>query len=397
MMRLALAGGGTGGHVYPILSVLATIQSKRPDLDIYSNVFYLGSSAGIESRLAGDTGIAFHHINGAPVRGRSPISIALNLLRNCAGAFQSAMILRRHRTQAVLATGGYSSVPVVIAAWLLGIPSLIYLPDAYPGWAVKFLSSFASKIAVTSPEAAAHLGNDKTVITGYPVRPEFFLLDKASARQNLSLEREGKVVLIMGGSQGAASINQAVEERLEDFVETAQIMHVCGPRDLERLQRKKEELSPSVSARYRLYGYLNEELPYAMVASDLVICRSGASVLGELPAAGVAAILVPYPHAGAHQMLNAKVLAEAGAAAIIEEQNIEQLMPLALELLKDDKTRLDMASKSKRIAAPNAAEKIFLLMQDLINLHSTRGTRPLDEALRPGIGEPHDGPRTSGR
>ncbi len=378
MMRLALAGGGTGGHVYPILSVLATVQEKRPNLSIYENILYLGSNSGIESRLAREAGIAFCHVTIAPIRGRSPIGTAVNLMKNSIGIFQSLAILKRNRTQAVLATGGYSSVPVVIAAWLLGIPSLIYLPDAYPGWAVKFLSIFASRIAVTSSEAASHLRSDKTIVTGYPVRPEFFLLNKASARARLSIGQNGVVVLVMGGSQGASSINKAVEDRLEELVEAAEVIHICGPRDLEWMGARKASLPGGLSSKYHLYDYLNEELPHAMVASDLVICRSGASILGELPAAGVPAILVPYPHAGAHQMLNAKVLSEAGAASIVEEERIEELVPLALQLLQDAEKRTKMESSSRSMSVPDAAEKIFELVEEFF---TRRRTTP---RLKPG-------------
>ncbi len=365
-MRLALAGGGTGGHVYPIMSVLSTMQYRRPDQPIHRDILYLGSDNGIEARLAREAGITFRPITVAPIRGVSPFGTIMNLMKNGTGIFQSLAILRKEQVQAVLATGGYSSVPMVIAAWLLGIPSLVYLPDVYPGWAVRFLAIFASRIAVTSSEAANHLGSNKAVVTGYPVRPEFFLLNKATARHRLSINESSKMVLVMGGSQGSHTINKTIGDKLESLIESAEVIHICGLRDLEWLKVRKESLPPDRSIKYHLYDYLNEELPSAMVAADLVICRSGASVLGELPAAGAPGLLVPYPYAGGHQSLNAKVMAEAGAALIVEEAEIERLVPAALELVQDEEKRLGMQANCKRMSKPDAAERIVLQLEELV-------------------------------
>ncbi|MSQ14968.1 MAG: undecaprenyldiphospho-muramoylpentapeptide beta-N-acetylglucosaminyltransferase [Dehalococcoidia bacterium] len=365
-MRLAVAGGGTGGHVYPIMSVLSTMQLRRPDLPIPTDVLYLGSDTGIEAGLARDAGISFRAVAVAPIRGTTPLRTMINLIKNGVGIIQSVAILRQEKVQAVLGTGGYSSVPVVMAAWLLGIPSLVYLPDAYPGWAVRFLAKFASRIAVTSSEAESHLKSDKAVVTGYPVRPDFFLLNKAAARHRLSINESCKMVLVMGGSQGSHTINKTIGDALESLTESTEVIHICGKLDMEWLKGRKLILSPDSRTKYHLHDYLNEELPSAMVAADLVICRSGASVLGELPAAGLPGILVPYPYAGGHQRHNAKVMMEAGAALIVEEAEIDQLVPAALELVHDDQRRLSMETRCRRMSMPDAAESIYLQLEELV-------------------------------
>lgn len=361
-MRLVLAGGGTGGHVYPILSVLGVLRERTAKPE----VMYLGSRGGVEEGLSARAGIPFYPIPAAPARGRSPLRLLLNLLKNGTGVYQSLKTMKDDKPDVVLATGGYASVPVILAAWLLRVPSLVYLPDAYPGWAVRFLAAFASAVAVTSKEAADHLRAKNVAVTGYPVRREFFTLAKSVARAKLSIGPSAKVLLVMGGSQGAHSINQKISEGLQELLQLAEVVHISGESDLQRLLARKQGLPAEVAGRYHLYGYLHEELPAAMVSADLVLCRSGASVLGELPAAGVAAVLVPYPHAGGHQRLNARALTEAGAAITIEESKIEELLPTVKALLEDDSLRIKMQNNCRSLATPDAADKIASLLERLV-------------------------------
>ena len=205
--------------------------------------------------------------------------------------------------------------------WPLDTPAyllFIYLPDIEPGLAIKFLARFARRVAVTTTEARQFFKPGLTVVTGYPVRAELFPAPatagespKVAARRRLNLQDDLPVLLVFGGSRGARSINQAVAAQLEDFLAVSQLVHVTGSLDETWVHARREALPARLQARYHVSVYLHEDMTAALLAADLVISRAGASVLGEFPAVGLPAILVPYPYAGAHQALNADYLALA--------------------------------------------------------------------------------------
>lgn len=203
------------------------------------------------------------------------------------------------------------------------------------------------------------------MVTGYPVRQALLANhDPAAARKRLglvarALAGEDRVLLVMGGSQGARSINQAICKGIVELLTEAQVIHLTGRRDVEWVQDRRAALPSALRARYYVYDYLEEEMADALLAADLVIARAGASTLGELPAAGVPSILVPYPYAGAHQWANARFLADAGAAMIVPDRLVNsQLVPTALSLLRDAERRAAMSRAAHNLAQPDAAERI---------------------------------------
>lgn len=324
----------------------------------------MGRGNSIEQTLAERAGLPFAAVPAAPVRGAGPVRLALNAANLVRGTYRAMGILRRLRPDAIFATGGYVSVPVVVAGWLLRVPSLIYLPDMEPGLAVKALARIAARVAVTAEEAARYFRADKVVVTGYPVRADFAALDRDSARQRLSLA-DDKVVLVFGGSRGASALNKAVEGALEDILDMAQLVHVCGEGDYEALRARRASLPADKQARYHLFTYLHD-LPAAMLAADLVISRAGASVLGEFTAAGVPSILVPYPYAGRHQAVNARYLADHGAAIVMENDRLAtDLLPAVRDLLADDARRDAMRESARRLARPDAARTLARVLRSL--------------------------------
>ncbi|MBI2909093.1 MAG: undecaprenyldiphospho-muramoylpentapeptide beta-N-acetylglucosaminyltransferase [Chloroflexi bacterium] len=358
-MRIAVTGGGTGGHVYPALSVVEALVESSPRL------LFIGTDRGIEAVLARRRRLPFASVSAAAFRGRSLLRILLNLSLTFWGLLQTLSILRRFRPHVVLATGGYVCVPVVMAAWALRIPSLVYLPDVEPGWAVRLLARFASKVAVTTDRSRNFLPAEKVIETGYPVRPELGKLSRVEAREKLRLDANRKTLLVWGGSRGAHSINVAMSKILEPLLDLHQIIHLCGSEDEAWLQEVRSKLAEDKRRRYFLYAYLHEEFPSALAAADLAVSRAGASVLGEFPAAGLPSILVPYPHAGGHQRHNAGFLSEKGAASVIEESEIGALLPTVSALLTDDKKLLQMAASARRLERPGAAKRIASLLTEL--------------------------------
>ena len=364
-MRLALCGGGTGGHVYPALVIAAALQRELP-AGAKLETLYLGAREGAEVDLMQRADIPLHLVSSGPIRGRNPWELARNAARMARGVGQARRALSEFGPQVVLSTGGYASFPVALAARSRNIPIALYLPDVYPGWAVRAIARLARRIAATAPESLRRLPGTKTVVTGYPVREEFWQVSRSEARRRLGLDPEEKVLFVAGASQGAHSINQVVADNLGSLLELCEVLHISGHGDEEWLAALAKELPGKLRPRYHLFGYLHEEFPWAMAAADLALCRAGASVLGELPAVGLPAILVPYPYAGAHQRLNARYLADNRAAVILDDRDLGSMLSLVGGLLHDS-TQLDaMSQASRRLARPEAARNIARLILDLL-------------------------------
>ena len=359
-MRAALCGGGTGGHVYPALSVAAALEAEVAN---GLALLYLGATAGQETQLVERAGIPYQAVPSGPIRGRSPVQLATNAAKMGLGTWRARKALSAFGAEVVLATGGYASIPVALAARSRGIPLVVYLPDVYPGWAVRALARLAQRVAVSTTWALSRLSNGKTVVAGYPVRPEFWRVNRGEGRQRLGLEAEDKVLLVAGASQGAHAINAAVAANLRGLLELCEVIHLSGHADEPQMQRARQALPEGLKARYHLFGYLHEEFPWAMAAADLALCRAGASVLGELPAVGLPAVLVPYRYAGGHQRHNARYLQEHGAAVVVDNGEAERrLLPLVGELLHDEARLRSMSAAAGQLARPDAARNIARLV-----------------------------------
>jgi len=212
---------------------------------------------------------------------------------------------------------------------------------------------------VTTEASRAYLPPHKVIVTGYPVRPELRRVDREMARATLGLEPGLKTLLIFGGSRGARSINQAVMAVLGELLAECQVIHISGRLDWEEVAARREALVAAARARYHAYPYLHAEMGAALAAADLVVSRSGASVLGEFPLFGLPSVLVPYPHAWRYQRVNADVLVAQGAAVRLDDADLrEKLLPTVRRLLADDATRARMAERARALAVPDAAERL---------------------------------------
>lgn len=362
-MRLVLSGGGTGGHVYPALAVAQALRRELlpgESLDI----LYVGTG-GQESDIVRQAGFPMREVSAAPIRGRMPWEMAANGGKISVGVAQARGILVEFRPNVVLSTGGYASFPVAIAARSRSVPLAVYLPDLSPGWAVRAIARLAQRVAVTAIESLRRLPSGKTIVTGYPVREEFWTANRAKGRERLGLGTEEKVLFVTGASSGARSINDAVVDELPGLLQLCEVIHLCGRADEGRLLEIRDGLPNDLRVRYHLHGFMNEEMPWAMAAADLAICRAGASTLGELPAVALPAILVPYPYAGAHQRANARYLERAGAAVLLDDDRLDELLPIVGSLLHDDERLRSMREASRRLARPNAASRIANILRDL--------------------------------
>jgi UDP-N-acetylglucosamine--N-acetylmuramyl-(pentapeptide) pyrophosphoryl-undecaprenol N-acetylglucosamine transferase len=294
-----------------------------------------------------------------------PWQMATNAVKIGAGVQQARAILGEFGPQVVLSTGGYASFPVALAARGRNIPLAVYLPDLSPGWAVRAIARLAQKVAVTAIESLRRFPSNKTVVTGYPVRSQFWTATRNEGRERLGINPEEKVLFVGGGSTGAHRINRAVAAELSGLLELCEVIHVSGPGDEPWLREIRDGMPDGLRARYHLHGYMHDEMPLAMAAADLALCRSGASTIGELPALGLPAVLVPLPLAGAHQRTNAHYLEKYGAATVLEEDYLDNILPVVGTLLHDEKRLRGMRDASRRLARPNAATRIAGILFNL--------------------------------
>lgn len=298
------------------------------------------------------------------MRTLAPWTLGRNLLLMASAVRAVEQVLREFAPTAVLATGGYVSAPAIYAAGRRGIPVVIYLPDLEPGWAIRTLSRWARCVAVSFDEVRKYFSAGKAVVTGYPVRTEFYKVTRSEGCVGLNLDPDQRVVTIFGGSQGAHSINRTVSASLQELLAFTQIVHISGRQDEAMMQSARAMLPSNLAERYHLFVYMDEEMPLALAAANLVVARAGAATLGEFPAVGAPSILVPYPFAGRHQEKNADFLVGRGAAYKLDDSQLgTDLAPTLAKFLHDQPRLGQMAANARAIARPDAASQIAQLLK----------------------------------
>jgi len=358
-MRLLVTGGGTGGHVYPALAIVEALLGDEAWATKPEDVAWVGSAHSIEERILARRHWTFYALPVGALRGASIKAMLHNMGRMRQGYRQSRELVARYQPDAVLATGGYVSVPLVLAARAAKCPCLVYLPDMRPGLAVRLLSCFAQRVAVSFESVTRYFPHRKVVVSGYPVRSVLQGVDSQRARDALSLAEAWPTLLVFGGSRGAHSINEAISKILEPLLRIAQVVHISGLQDYGVLKALSQTLTNDLRCRYHLFPYMYEQMADALAAADLVVARAGAATLGEFPAVGLPAVLVPYPYAGQHQQINADYLAGHGAALIVQDGELEtRLLPAVEELLADPERLRSMSAAARALAVPEAARTV---------------------------------------
>ncbi|MBQ7630656.1 MAG: undecaprenyldiphospho-muramoylpentapeptide beta-N-acetylglucosaminyltransferase [Selenomonadaceae bacterium] len=360
-MRIIFSGGGTGGHIYPALTLIDTIKNKLPD----TNFLYVGTEKGLESDIVPKTGINFSamKLEGGFERHFTPENF-----KRAADAilsiWRAGKIIDKFKPDVVVGTGGYVCGPILLAASLKKIPTLIQEQNAVAGITNKILSKFVTKIAVGSKLALKNFPADKTIYTGNPIRAEVLTAKREDGLREFNFTADKPVILISGGSRGARSINTAMIDVLkhaENF--DAQFLHVTGKGEFETVIKNFDNLPPNVKIVPYLYN-----MPQAMAMADVAIFRAGATGLAELTARGVPAILIPYPYAAEnHQEFNAMELVKVGAARMIlnKDLNAEILSAQIDEFLKNPAELQKMSAASLSIGRPQAADEISDLILSL--------------------------------
>jgi len=266
-------------------------------------------------------------------------------------------------------TGGYVNLPVAVVGRTRRIPAAIFLPDIEPALSVKTLSKLVNIVACTTEDSKQYLQEEKSIVTGYPVRAELRSavgISKEDALAEFGLDSSRQTLFVYGGSRGARSINRALLKVLPALLESIQIIHISGTLDWPEIEGHYNQLSSAHQKLYRPFPYLHKEMGSAFRAADLVLARSGASILGECPAFSLPAILVPYPYAWRYQKVNADFLTSRGAAVTIKDENLSDKLGPTVQMLIGDTNRLNkMSSSAKELDKPDATSKIAHILLDL--------------------------------
>ncbi|MDO5285351.1 MAG: undecaprenyldiphospho-muramoylpentapeptide beta-N-acetylglucosaminyltransferase [Actinomycetia bacterium] len=351
MISIALAGGGTAGHTSPLIATAEALRAVKPDVSITC----VGTPKGIESRVIPAAGLDLQLVPAVPLPRTPGIDLATMPGRLSGAVLKARRILRRAGAQAVVGFGGYASLPVYLAAQLLRLPVVVHEQNALPGVANRVGARFATAVCVSFPNTG--LRNQQFI--GLPVRASIAGLDRAArrpaARETLGLPQEGPVLLVSGGSQGAARLNSATQGALDELLAAGvSVLHVLGPKNLTGATMSRSHVG--TGARYQPVGYV-DAMEDAYAAADLMVGRSGAGTVVETAVVGLPTILVPLPHGNGEQARNATSLVAAGGARLVADKELtsQRLLSEVLPLVTDAAALARMARAGQDLVPRDAA------------------------------------------
>jgi UDP-N-acetylglucosamine--N-acetylmuramyl-(pentapeptide) pyrophosphoryl-undecaprenol N-acetylglucosamine transferase len=362
-MKVIMVGGGSGGHVYPAIAVAQALQDRILD----SQVLFIGSEGGIEEKIVPEARFSLSTIKARGMLRKISFKAITSPFYAVAGFFDSLKILKTFKPDVIVATGGFVSLPVVLAGFFLRIPVILHEGNLIPGLSARICKWFASRVNVAFESQRKYFKWKKTYCAGGPVRKEIIKTIKGIAIQNMGLRQDQKIILVLGGSQGARSINKVTVDALPDLANlNVQIIHVCGERDYGWIKDSVREGYPF----YHLISYMYN-IWDGLAACDLVVSRAGATAISEIVARRLPSILVPFPYsAEGHQDRNASVLEKAGASVVIKDNDLnkEVLLREIDRILKDRELCAKMSDASATLGKPDAAHEFVNIITDLLGI-----------------------------
>jgi UDP-N-acetylglucosamine--N-acetylmuramyl-(pentapeptide) pyrophosphoryl-undecaprenol N-acetylglucosamine transferase len=380
-VRVLIAGGGTGGHLFPGIALAEEVIARHPKND----AVFVGTNRGLEARVVPQNGFVFEAIPSRGLKGKGLVGLILGLVTLPLSLLNSLRLLWRYRPDVVVGVGGYSSGPVVLCAWLLGIPTAVQEQNALPGLTNKLLGRLVRAVFLAFEKAAPFFPKGKTHVLGNPIRRR--LLDNFLHSKK---PHERFTLLILGGSLGARGLNAKVLEAVKALVDLKDVLHVIhqtGKADLEAVKAGYAALGFEADVREFI-----EEMSQVYATSDLIVCRAGATTLSEVTVCRKASILVPFPRAtDDHQTVNAQALVEVGAAIMFQEAELtgEHLARAIRTLYGDPAARAKMEKASGDLGRPQAAGEIADVLQEMCfkRWGDLTGKKRTGEPLRPSL--PH--------
>jgi UDP-N-acetylglucosamine--N-acetylmuramyl-(pentapeptide) pyrophosphoryl-undecaprenol N-acetylglucosamine transferase len=360
-VKLLIAGGGTGGHVFPALAIAQEWLSRGNERE----VVLVGTQRGIEMKLVLQAGLPLETLRVAGLKGKGGSTLLKNLAMLVPAMLDARRVLRQHKPIAAFGVGGYAAGPMLLAAWLGRVPNVIFEPNAEPGFTNKVLARISKRIA-TGYEISAQAWGNKAIVTGCPVRPEFFSISPRRPEKPFRL-------LITGGSQGALPINRTLVDAMDRLAARKQelaIVHQTGERDYNAVR--------TAYARREIHA---EVVPFLtnmaerFAWANVIVCRAGAITAAEVAAAGRAAIFIPFGRAtDSHQLRNAQEMTRAGAGRLISETELtaEKLTSEIFALLDQPQGIEKLSTAARGLARPHAARDIVNLIEEAANVQETR-------------------------
>jgi UDP-N-acetylglucosamine--N-acetylmuramyl-(pentapeptide) pyrophosphoryl-undecaprenol N-acetylglucosamine transferase len=370
-MRVVVSGGGTAGHISPVLATCDALESLVKDLEL----LYIGQADGMEARIVQARGMRFeaikagkfrrNHFDSGVAKLMNPATIGPNArdaFKVVQGVSQSMRILRKFKPDVVFAKSGYVALPVGIAAHLLKLPLVIHESDVSLGLANRIMSKWADKIAVGFPvKNYRELDPGRLVFVGNPVRAEIMKAHRLEGLAKFELTDALPVVLVTGGSLGAREINEVVVAALPELLKFCQVMHITGEHEYEGVKFAMSRASKLEHAdRYRMFGYLSADMALALAAADVVVARAGANTIAELAVLQKPTVLIPNMNMAGHQALNAQVLARAGAARVLSGDKVtaDRVVGEIKRLAEDRDEQKRLSQAIGEFGRKDAAEKL---------------------------------------
>ncbi len=350
-LKILIACGGTGGHLFPGIAVGEAFQARGHEVMLLIS----------EKKVDSEASAKYKHLSFKKVQAiAKPPTLSPRMIpfawKMLGSILHCRKIIKDFKADAVVGMGGFTSLPPVYAGHKLGLKTFVHDSNALPGRANRLTSRFCTRVFLGLEPAKKYFPNGDTVLTGTPVRPEILNLPfRGEAAERFGLEAGKRTIVVTGGSQGARRLNELCAQAAASLPEDTQVLHIAGANDFQRVS----EITDG-RAGYKVLGFC-DQMPSAYAIADLVIARSGASSLTEISIAGLPSILVPFPYAADdHQTYNAKVFADAGAAVLVQEKDLdaEKLASLAKSVLQDLPTHERMAKAARELAVPDAAERV---------------------------------------
>ncbi|MCK9217234.1 MAG: undecaprenyldiphospho-muramoylpentapeptide beta-N-acetylglucosaminyltransferase [Firmicutes bacterium] len=371
---MILAGGGTGGHIYPAIAIAKGFSKIYDNADI----LFIGTKDGLESKVIPLEGFTFKHIKVRGFLRELSIKNVIAVKEVLISFFHVYKMIREFKPDVVIGTGGYVSGSVLLTASLMRIPTFIHEQNAYPGITNRILSRFVDRIALTFEEASNYLKNQgQIIVTSNPLRKDITNINCKEGKGTLGFDDKIPLLFIVGGSRGAKSINENIMLLVKECIETKsfQILHMTGDTQYEKVISLYKEMEiPYENKHIKVLPYVYD-MPNALAGSDLIISRSGAGLVSEITALGKPCILIPYPYASDnHQEFNAKVLERNGAAIVILESDLNSRLLLfeVKRLLNNPGIMRSMSVRSKELSKINATEEIIEAIEELVRIKKAK-------------------------
>lgn len=364
-IKVLITGGGTGGHIYPAIAVA---QGLKKDNEI-EKIFYVGCKKNMEKTIVLAENIDFYSINVSGMPRKKDLKLIKWFIELGIAAVKSCYYILKLKPDIVFGTGGYVSGPVLLAAKILNVPFVIHDPDAHPGIVNKFTANSASAVSTAFEQAKKYLKSNNIILNGNPVRANFLYVNKEEAIKELGLNPAKKTVLVMGGSQGAKTINDSILGALPDLINKYefQVIHQTGSKNYEEfIQNLTEKHLEMINNPCYIVKPFFDNIEIPLNAADLAVSRAGSLSISELNLCGLPSVLVPYPYAAAdHQRFNARALEEAGASVYLEDSecNPEKLLSLIISIFDNPEKLEQMKQSNKNLAKPQATENIICILK----------------------------------